>query len=111
MWQSVSVIIETSKSITLKIKSLNFLFKEKFADPQKFQPSKYSGYMIYDNILQCDNIVLLSCVICNLACDDIVLLSCVICNLACDDIVLLSCVICNLAWGNSAYVHEIQLLF
>ena len=30
----------------LEIKSQKFLFKEKFANPRKFQLSKYSGYTV-----------------------------------------------------------------
>ena len=35
-----------SKCITSKINSPKFLFKEEFANPEKFQPSKYSDYMV-----------------------------------------------------------------
>ena len=42
----VSVITEISKCTTLKIKSQKLLTKQKFANPQKFQPSKYSGYTV-----------------------------------------------------------------
>ena len=43
----MSVIIEMSKCIiTLKIKSRKVLLKDKFANPRKFQPSKYSGYTV-----------------------------------------------------------------
>ena len=34
------------QGITSKMKSQKFLFKEKFANPRKFQPSKYSGYTV-----------------------------------------------------------------
>ena len=37
----VNVTIEMSKYITLKIKLWNYLFKEKFAKPWKFQPLKF----------------------------------------------------------------------
>ena len=43
---TVSIIIEMSKCITSKSKSQKFLFKQKFANPRKFQPSKYSGYTV-----------------------------------------------------------------
>ena len=33
---------------TLKIKSQKVLFKEKSANPRKFQPLKYSGYTVLD---------------------------------------------------------------
>ena len=35
-----------SKYITLKIKSQKFLYKEKYANPQKFQPSILSDYIV-----------------------------------------------------------------
>ena len=42
----VSVIIEKFKYKISKIKSQKFLFKEKFANPQKIQPLKYSSYAV-----------------------------------------------------------------
>ena len=33
-------------AITSKILPQKFLFKEKFAQPRKFQPSKFSGYTV-----------------------------------------------------------------
>ena len=44
----MSIIIETFKCITLKIKSQKFVFREKFANPRKFWPSKHSGYMVVE---------------------------------------------------------------
>ena len=43
----VSIKIGTSKCITSKINHKN-LFKVKSANPQKFQPLKYSGYTVFN---------------------------------------------------------------
>ena len=46
--------IKTSKCITSKIKSQKFSFKEKFANPQNFQPLKYFGYTYFIMQIVCD---------------------------------------------------------
>ena len=43
-WHNRLVPTKYIASIASKIKSRKFIFKEKFANPQKFQPSKYRAY-------------------------------------------------------------------
>ena len=50
-----NIIIEVSKCITLKVKinhEHTYLSKEKFANPQKFQPSKFSACTVLINEFQ-----------------------------------------------------------
>ena len=49
----MTIIIETSKCITSEIESQKFLFKEKFANSGKFQPLRYSSYMIISSDVCC----------------------------------------------------------